>query len=155
MGASKRMAEIVCLAFSKNSKSKINIVRFGNVLGSSGSVIPLFTRQISSGGPITVTDKNISRFFMSIPEASALILQSSTFDNTGNIFILDMGKPIKIVDLAKTMIKLAGHGYDQIKIKYTGLRPGEKLFEELSLHNEILEETKNSKIRVVLDACFR
>ena len=149
MGASKRMAELVSLSFLGNHQTKINIVRFGNVLGSSGSVIPLFRKQIESGGPLTITDKRITRYFMSIPEACGLILQSNEVTNSGNIYILDMGKPISILDLANNMIRLSGIKGETIKIKYIGLRPGEKLFEELSLVNEKLEHTEHPQINTV------
>jgi FlaA1/EpsC-like NDP-sugar epimerase len=150
MGATKRFAEMVIQYYSSISKdTKYAAVRFGNVLGSNGSVIPLFTKQIEAGGPITVTDPNITRFFMTIPEAVSLILQSSLYATGGEIFILDMGKPVKILDLAKNMIRQAGFVPDvDIKIEYVGLRPGEKLYEEILVNPEEHKKTENSKIYV-------
>ena len=150
MGASKRLAEIICLKIQSKCKTKFITVRFGNVLNSSGSVIPLFTEQIQNGGPITITDKRITRYFMSIPEAAKLVLQSTIIGNGGEVFILDMGKPIKIINLAKDMINLSGYNEDMIKIKTIGLRPGEKLFEELIGYSENSFDTNHSKIRSVL-----
>lgn len=132
MGATKRFAEMILQHFDKNSKTSFSAVRFGNVLGSNGSVVPLFKKQIEAGGPVTVTDRNVIRYFMTIPEAVGLILQSGAFASGGEIFILDMGQPVKIIDLAEKMIMLAGYKpYVDIEIVITGLRPGEKLFEEL------------------------
>ncbi|MBE8189933.1 MAG: polysaccharide biosynthesis protein [Candidatus Thioglobus sp.] len=139
MGASKRCAELVLQALSATQKvTKFSMVRFGNVLGSSGSVIPLFTQQINAGGPITVTDKNITRYFMTIPEAVELVIQAGAMGNKGDVFVLDMGEPVRIADLAKQMIHLSGleikdssNPNGDIEIEFTGLRPGEKLFEEL------------------------
>ena len=129
MGATKRMCEMIVQSASTHGKVKYSATRFGNVLGSAGSVIPLFKRQIANGGPVTVTDKRIIRYFMTIPEASQLVLQSGAIANNGELFVLDMGQPVKIMDLAENMIRLSGvHG---IKIVETGLRPGEKLYEEL------------------------
>lgn len=148
MGASKRLCEmIVKKEAQKSNKTKFTAVRFGNVLGSNGSVIPLFRKQILNGGPVTVTDKNIIRYFMTIKEAVSLILETSTFAKNGEIFILDMGEPVKILTLAENMIKLMGYKpYEQIKIEFTGLRPGEKLYEELLKTEEGLTKTQNGKI---------
>lgn len=147
MGATKRMCEMIIQSYDKISKTKFVAVRFGNVLGSNGSVIPLFKKQISHGGPVTVTDKNIIRYFMTIPEASKLVLQAGAFANGGEIFVLDMGEPVKIYDLACDLIKLSGFEPNKdIKIKVTGLRPGEKLYEELLMSEEGLTNTKHEKI---------
>jgi FlaA1/EpsC-like NDP-sugar epimerase len=147
MGATKRFAEMIIQYFSSISKTKYCAVRFGNVLGSNGSVIPLFTKQIEEGGPVTVTDPEIIRYFMTIPEAVGLILQCSLYANGGEIFILDMGAPVKILDLAKKMIRQAGFvPGKQIKIVYSGLRPGEKLFEETLIDPTSQKKTNNSKI---------
>lgn len=147
MGASKRVCEMIVQAKDKVSKTEYAAVRFGNVLGSNGSVIPLFKKQIAKGGPITVTHKDITRFFMTIPEAVGLILQAVTYAKGGEIFVLDMGKPVKIYDLAVSLIKLSGYepGVD-IQIEVTGLRPGEKLYEELLMAEEGLTSTKHNKI---------
>jgi len=147
MGATKRAAEIFCQNMNDRSQTKFATVRFGNVLGSAGSVVPLFQRQIRKGGPVTVTHSEITRFFMTIPEASQLILQASVLGDGGEIFVLDMGESVKISYLAEQLIKLSGKevGKD-IEIQYTGLRPGEKLFEELFHENENLTETRNKKI---------
>ena len=133
MGASKRLAEIFCQNLQGNTLTEFVIVRFGNVLGSSGSVIPLFKKQIEKGGPVTVTHPEITRYFMSIPEASQLVLQAGMMGKGGDIFVLEMGKPIKILDLAKDMISLSGLHKDEIEINFIGLRQGEKLYEELLL----------------------
>ena len=147
MGATKRFCELIIQAKDKRSKTDYCAVRFGNVLGSNGSVIPLFKKQIAKGGPVTVTDKNITRFFMTIPEAVSLILQAVTYANGGEIFVLDMGEPVKIYDLAETLIKLTGYVPNvDIPIKVTGLRPGEKLYEEILMAEEGLTSTKHDKI---------
>lgn len=149
MGATKRMCEMIVLSASTHGKVKYSATRFGNVLGSAGSVIPLFKRQIANGGPITLTDKRIIRYFMTIPEASQLVLQSGAMAQNGELFVLDMGKPIKILDLAENMIRLSGvHGIDIIE---TGLRPGEKLYEELLVKTEELDKTPNSMIFIERD----
>ncbi|MDX8388189.1 MAG: nucleoside-diphosphate sugar epimerase/dehydratase [Ghiorsea sp.] len=147
MGATKRMAEIYCQNLNATSDTGFITTRFGNVLGSAGSVVPLFKQQIESGGPVTVTHAEITRFFMTIPEAVSLILQAATMGDGGEIFVLDMGEPVKITDMAKQMIRLAGLTPDKdIKIVYTGLRPGEKLFEELFHESEALQGTLHPKI---------
>lgn len=147
MGATKRICEKVIQSFDKVSKTKFVAVRFGNVLGSNGSVIPLFKKQIAHGGPITVTHKDINRFFMTIPEASQLVLQAGAFAKGGEIFVLDMGQPVRIYDLACDLIKLSGFEPNKdIEIKVTGLRPGEKLYEELLMSEEGLTNTKHEKI---------
>lgn len=147
MGASKRMCEMIVQAKDKVSKTEYAAVRFGNVLGSNGSVVPLFKKQIAKGGPITVTHKDITRFFMTIPEAVGLVLQAMSYANGGEIFVLDMGEPVKIYDLAVSLIKLTGLEPDvDIPIKVTGLRPGEKLYEELLMEEEGLKQTEHNKI---------
>ena len=149
MGATKRMCEMIIQSFDKTSETNFVAVRFGNVLGSNGSVIPLFKKQIAHGGPVTLTNKYITRFFMTIPEAAQLVLQSGAYAEGGEIFVLDMGQPVKIYDLAWDLIKLSGlePGKD-IKIEITGLRPGEKLYEELMMSEEGLVNTKHEKIFV-------
>jgi FlaA1/EpsC-like NDP-sugar epimerase len=147
MGASKRMCELVVQGYRNNGYTKIGAVRFGNVLGSNGSVIPLFEKQIKDGGPITVTHPDIIRYFMTIPEAAQLVLQAGVYANHGDIFILDMGEPVKILKLAEDLIVLSGlKPHDDIDIVFTGLRPGEKMFEELSLGNEERHKTANDLI---------
>lgn len=149
MGASKRLAEMVCLGLQKTSPdTNFEMVRFGNVLGSDGSVVPKFQEQIARGGPITVTHPEVTRYFMTIPEAAQLVLQASSMGRGGEIFMLDMGKPVKIVDLARDLIHLYGFSESQIKIVFTGLRPGEKLFEELLLDDETTRPTPHAKLRI-------
>lgn len=147
MGASKRFCEMIVQCMEQNSQTEFVCVRFGNVLGSNGSVIPLFKRQIANGGPVRVTHKDVTRFFMTIPEASQLVLQAACYAKGGEVFVLDMGKPVKIYDLAENLIRLSGHtpGVD-IKIEVVGLRPGEKLYEELLMETENLEKTQHEKI---------
>ena len=152
MGATKRMCEMIVQSASTHGKVKYSATRFGNVLGSAGSVIPLFRRQIANGGPVTVTDKRIIRYFMTIPEASQLVLQSGAMAKNGELFVLDMGKPVKIYDLAENMIRLSGvHG---VQIIETGLRPGEKLYEELLVKTEELDKTENSMIFIERDTAL-
>ncbi len=149
MGASKRLCEMVVQMMSRHSKTDFVAVRFGNVLGSNGSVIPLFKKQIAAGGPVTVTDKRIIRFFMTIPEAVSLVLQAGAYAHGGEIFILDMGDPVKIDDMARNLIKLSGYEPDKdIKIVYTGLRPGEKLYEEMLMKEEGMKDTPNKLIHI-------
>ena len=149
MGATKRMTEMILQANGDNGVTKMAAVRFGNVLGSNGSVIPIFRKQIREGGPVTITDRNITRYFMTIPEAAQLVLQAGYYADRGEIFVLDMGEPVKILDLAEKMIRLAGlEPYKDIDIMEIGLRPGEKMFEELRLDGEDTERTKNDLIFV-------
>ncbi len=152
MGASKRLAEMVCQSLNQRGATRFTVVRFGNVLGSSGSVIPKFQAQIAAGGPVTVTHPEVIRYFMSIPEAAQLVLQAGAMGDGGEIFVLDMGAPVRIVDLARDMIRLAGHTEQQIEITFTGLRPGEKLFEELLADDEATRPTAHPKVRVASGA---
>lgn len=148
MGATKRLAEMIIQHMNQNSLTKFVVVRFGNVLGSRGSVIPLFKKQIEKGGPVTVTHPDMIRYFMTIPEASRLVIQAGALAEGGEVFVLDMGDPVKIVDLAKNLIKLSGNTLDDIDIEYTGIRPGEKLFEELLKEEEVHEQHVFPKIYI-------
>ena len=155
MGASKRLAEMVCQGLQDNLErqagaTRFVIVRFGNVLGSSGSVIPKFREQIARGGPVTITHPEITRYFMSIPEAAQLVMQAGLMGEGGDIFVLDMGEPVRIVDLARDMIKLSGLQEDEISILFTGLRPGEKLYEELLADDEHTLPTPHPKLRIAM-----
>ena len=153
MGATKRMCEMICMTHAAiKQHTKFSATRFGNVLGSAGSVIPLFKKQIQNGGPITLTDKRIIRYFMTIPEASQLVLHSATIAKNGELMVLDMGQPVKIYDLAVSIIKMAGFEPDKdIEIRETGLRPGEKLYEELLVKDEHLTKTSNKQIFIEKD----
>ena len=149
MGASKRICEMIIQVFNRHYDCNYVAVRFGNVLGSNGSVIPLFKKQIAAGGPVTVTDPNIIRYFMTIPEAVSLVLQAGAYARGGEIFILDMGEPVRILDLAENLIKLSGYKVgEDIKIVFTGLRPGEKLYEEMLMNEEGMKDTANRQIHI-------
>jgi len=155
MGCTKQMAERYCQAIGENSKTAFISTRFGNVLGSAGSVVPLFQEQIRRGGPITITDKRMTRFFMTIPEASQLVIQAASMGSGGEIFVLEMGEPVKIIDLANDLIRLAGHPKGSIEIVEKGIRPGEKLYEELYYGEEKSLPTSHDQILSATSRAFR
>jgi FlaA1/EpsC-like NDP-sugar epimerase len=147
MGATKRISELLISALQKQGGTRFMAVRFGNVLGSNGSVVPIFKEQIAAGGPVTITHPEMRRYFMTIPEATQLVLQAFSIGKGGEVFVLDMGEPVRIVDLARNLVLLSGLRPDRdIKFEFTGLRPGEKLFEELNLQNELFMPTAHAKI---------
>jgi FlaA1/EpsC-like NDP-sugar epimerase len=146
MGATKRAAEILLVDLATTVPMKVNIVRFGNVIGSSGSVVPLFMEQIAAGGPVTVTHPDVTRYFIRTSEAISLVLQAATLGDCGQVFMLDMGEPVKIVDLARDLIRLSNHTEDEIPIVFTGMRQGEKLFEEIRLTGEAIRPTAHPQI---------
>jgi FlaA1/EpsC-like NDP-sugar epimerase len=146
MGATKKIGEVIVQNAARNSGTKFACVRFGNVVGSRGSVVPIFQKQIARGGPVTVTHPEVRRYFMSIPEAVHLIIQAGTLGEKGEIFVLDMGQPIKIVEMVKTLIRLSGHREADIQIKFVGMRPGEKMFEEILIDEEMTKATKFERI---------
>lgn len=148
MGATKRVAEMIVTGLNEEGKTQFVAVRFGNVLGSRGSVVPVFKDQIAKGGPLTVTDFRMTRYFMTIPEASRLVIQAGYLAQGGEIFVLDMGDPVKIIDLAEKVIKLSGHSVDEIGIVESGIRPGEKLYEELLSSDERISDQVHEKIFV-------
>jgi FlaA1/EpsC-like NDP-sugar epimerase len=148
MGASKRVAEIYVQALALAKRTRLVTVRFGNVLGSNGSVVPIFREQISRGGPITITHPDMKRYFMTIPEACQLVLEAGAMGRGGEIFILDMGEPIRIVDLARDLVQLSGYSLDDIEIVFRGMRPGEKLSEELLIAAETTDKTVHPKVFV-------
>ena len=149
MGATKRLAEMVCQGLQQSAPdTAMIVVRFGNVLGSAGSVIPKFQEQVARGGPVTVTHPDVTRYFMSIPEASQLVLQAAAMGDGGRIYVLDMGKPIRIAELARDIIRLSGFTEETVRIEYTGLRPGEKMFEEVIDAEERLIETPHPKLQI-------